>query len=176
MQQIFNNNFEIRKLEDSCFKISCKLNDYGLSKTLKNKNGEFKEQISKEAWSKAIEKNKDNIKVFYNHQDIVDVSNNIKFRIENDGVYADVILSDKAEGLYNKIKNNEVSGMSFGMEVIKDNFKHIGNFVKREIEEFNLIEISILDVTPAYNNTYVQTRNLCVPVNLDIYKKKIRII
>ncbi|UZT06634.1 hypothetical protein ONV75_01710 [Clostridium sp. LQ25] len=106
MQQIFNNNLEIRELENSSLFISCKVNDYGLSKTLKSKNGEFKEQISKEAWSKAIENNKGNIKVFYNHQNVIDVSNSIEFRLENDGIYADVILSDKAEGLYNKVKND----------------------------------------------------------------------
>ncbi|UZT06633.1 HK97 family phage prohead protease [Clostridium sp. LQ25] len=61
------------------------------------------------------------------------------------------------------------------MEVIKDNFKHIWNFVKREIEEFNLLEISILDVTPAYNHTFVEARNLYIPINLDIDRKRLEL-
>lgn len=163
MEQIYS-KLEFRELsQDGSLLVSCKVNDYGLSKTLRGLNGEFKEQISKEVWQRAIEQNKDNIKVFYNHQDIINVADKVDFRIEDDGIYADVILSDKAEGLYNKVKSGLCTGMSFGFRALKDKFENVGNFVKRTIEKMELFEISILDSTPAYNNTSVEARSIEIP-------------
>lgn len=163
MEKIYS-KLEIRELsQDGSLLVTCKVNDYSLSKTLRGINGEFKEQIPKEVWQRAIEQNKENIKVFYNHQDIIDIADKVEFRIEDDGVYADVVLSDKAQGLYEKIKNGLCTGMSFGFKALKQKFENVGNFVKRTIESMELFEVSILDKEPAYYNTSVECRSIEIP-------------
>lgn len=175
MEKFIIDNIEVRELEDS-LKIVAKVNDYGLSKTLRGKNGEFKEIVPKETWTRAIENNP-NIKVYYNHQDVVNVADSVEFRIENDGVYADITLTKNADGLYKKVKENLTTGISFGFRALSDKFEQVGNFMRRTINEMFLEEISILDKTPAYNNTYAEVRAIEVPklFDLELEKRKLEL-
>lgn len=165
-------DFEVRELsEDDSLILVCKVNDYGLSKELRGINGSFREVVPKETWEKAIESHKDSIKVFYNHKDYFDIGIDKEFRVEDDGVYLYLSLNNNEKGLYNAAKNGDISGLSFEFKCLKDKWSNEDNFKKRTILDMELYEVSILDKTPAYNNTSVEVRSLYVAIDLDIKRK-----
>ena len=65
--------------------------------------------------------------------------------------------------------------MSFGFKAIKDTFNHVGNYLQRTIEDMELFEVSILDKTPAYNNTLVEARELNIPIDYTIKRKRLNL-
>lgn len=150
---------EIREVQGN--KLVCLVNNYDYSKIMTDKQGKkFRERISKEVWEQAIEKNKDNIKIFLNHQDYIEIGSNIEVQATNEGVILTLELSDKEMGLYNAAKQDKLTGCSFGFKCIKDNITENQGYYDREILEMELKEISLLDKTPAYNNTSVEARDL----------------
>ena len=76
---------ELRALEGSK-QVKARVNDYTLSKELKGRNGKFREIISKDVWTRALEKANNNIKVFINHSPYVDIMDSVELRAEDDGV------------------------------------------------------------------------------------------
>lgn len=174
MEKQFN-DIEFRQFNDDKLEIVCKINNYNLSKELRSKNGTFREQIPRDVWQRAIEKNRD-IKFYYNHKPYFELANKIELRAENDGVYLYANLKESEKGLYEAIKNGLIKGMSFGFRSIKDSFDKVGSFVKRTIEDMQLFEVSILDIEPAYFGTMAEVRQLEIPYNqLDIKKKKLEL-
>ena len=150
---------EIREVQGN--KLVCLVNNYDYSKMMTDKQGKkFRERISKEVWEHAIEKNKDNIKIFLNHQDYIEIGSNIKVQATNEGVILTLELSDKEMGLYQAAKSDKLTGCSFGFKCIKDNISETQGYYDREVLEMELYEISILDKTPAYNSTSVEARDL----------------
>ncbi len=137
---------------------------------LNGKNGKFIENIPKKVWENAINSNP-NIELLVDHSPYVSVAETMKLETREDGVYAIVILTDKAKTLYNSIKENGASGISFGFIAIKDTW----NGIKRTINEMYLFEISILmNKQPAYNGGYAEVRNIKVPFNIiNITKKRL---
>ena len=59
---------------------------------------------------------------------------------------------------------------------LKDSFKQVGNYLERTIEDMELFEVSILDKEPAYNNTMVEARELYIPVDLEIKRKRLELL
>ena len=55
--------------------------------------------------------------------------------------------------------------MSFGFRALKDVWATVGNFKQRTVQEMELTEVSILDVTPAYNSTSVDVRAIQIPLS-----------
>ena len=167
------NNIEIRELQDNELKIVCKVNDYGLSKEMIDKQGrKFKEIVPKDTWEKAIN---ENVKFYYNHKPYFELADSIELKAENDGVYLYATLKDTEKGLYEAIKDGLITGMSFGFKAIKDTFNHVGNYLQRTIEDMELFEVSILDKTPAYNNTLVEARELNIPIDYTIKRKRLNL-
>lgn len=166
---------EFRALEN--LKVRAKVNDFGISKELKGKNGTFREQISKDVWTRALEKIQE-LKVHFNHRPEINVAKNVNLSVEEDGVYADIELHEGAEGLYRSIQDGKATGMSFGFRALKDSFEQVGNFLKRSIEDMELFEISILDVEPAYYGTVVEARQIELPFeyDLDLKKKQLELL
>lgn len=160
---------EIRALNN--MQIKAKVNGYTLSKTLRGKNGNFKEIIPIKTWQNAIAKIGDKFNVFYNHQPLIDVAKDRELKAEADGVYLYATLRDGAENLYSAIKEKKVKGMSFGFKVLKDTWENIGNFKQRTVQEMELMEVSILDVIPAYSDTSIAIRAIQIPLTYaDILK------
>lgn len=174
---------EVRALnnKDTELKIVAKVNDYSLSKELSDlKGNKFREQICKEAWQRAIEKAKD-LKVYFNHQQEINIAKEVTLKAEDDGVYAEITLIENARGLYEKILEGLTTGMSFGFKAIQDKFVDVGTYLQRKIEDFNLFEISVLDKEPAYFGTTVNVRSLEVPksnelIELELLKLKLELL
>lgn len=167
---------EFRALEGGK-QVKARVNDYTLSKELRGKNGKFREIISREVWTRAIEKANNNIKVFINHSPYVDIMENVELRAEDDGVYLYGTLLDKAENVHKAIKEGKINGVSFGFRALKDSFKQaIGGYMERHIEDMELFEVSLLDVEPAYFNTCVEARALELPVNTTIRQRQLNLL
>lgn len=173
MERLFN-RLEVRKLENSSLSLVCKVNDYSLSKELIGINGAFRELVPKETWEKAINNNSD-IKFYYNHKNYFELADKIELRAEEDGVFLYATLKESEKGLYDAVKNREITGMSFGFKCLKEKWDNVGNYKQRTIKEMELFEVSILDKTPAYNNTSVEARSLYIPVDLDIYRRQLEL-
>ncbi|WP_346892649.1 HK97 family phage prohead protease [Clostridium sp. UBA871] len=168
-RQYTTNKIEIRELGQG-YQLEILVNDYRDSKLLNGKNGQFIENVPQETWIKAIEGNND-IQLLVDHSPYVNVAESIKFEVRKEGVYAITTLTDKAKNLYNSIKENGTSGISFGFTAIKDTW----NGIKRTINEMHLFEISILMTKqPAYSGGYAEIRNIEVPYNnLETLKRKL---
>ena len=163
---------EVRELDNSSLLV-CKVNDYGVSKELRGKNGAFREVVPKETWQKAIN---ENVKFYYNHKPYFELAEKVELRAEEDGVYIYATLKDSEKGLYDAVKDGLITGMSFGFRALKDSFKQVGNYLERTIEDMELFEVSILDKEPAYNNTMVEARELYIPVDLEIKRKRLELL
>lgn len=173
MEKIYN-KLEIRELENSSLSLVCKVNDYSLSKELRGINGAFRELVPKEVWDKAINNNSD-IKFYYNHKNYFELAEKVELRAEESGVYLYATLKESEKGLYDAVKNGEITGMSFGFRCLKDKWDNAGNYKQRTILDMELFEVSILDKTPAYNNTHVEARSLYIPVDLNIYRRQLEL-
>lgn len=173
-REIKYNKLELRELENNNFSIVCRVNDYGLSKELRGRNGKFREQIPKEVFQRALESNSD-IKFYYNHKPYFELAEKIELRAEEDGVYLYADLKDSEKGLYEAIKDGAIQGMSFGFRALKDTFENVGGFMKRTIQDMELFEVSILDKEPAYTGTLAEVRELDIPINMDLYRKRLEL-
>ena len=76
---------------------------------------------------------------------------------DNIGLRAIATVTD--EQIIEKARNKELCGWSFGFVSEKDSWEEGESGVqKRSIEELELLEVSILDMTPAYVATSIETR------------------
>ena len=172
-------NVELRAQEENDkLTIVAKVNDYTKSKMLRDKTGKsFVEICPKSTWEKAIN---DKIKVFLNHKNYVEIGNSHSFEVREDGVYLTVDLDPiKERGIYESVKQGILAQVSFGFTVIKDNFKKVGDYFERVLEDIKISEVSLLDKTAAYNNTAIECRDLEIPNTfnqIDLMKLKLQIL
>lgn len=137
------------------------VNNYSKSKIMTRNDGKkFVEIIPRETFQRALDKNP-NIKLFINHQPYVDVSENIKLFAEEQGLVIKAKLSEKADNLFKAIKDEEFTSFSFGFKCLKDNWSNDGDILVRTILDLDLIEISLLNITPAYNGTKIVETRKC---------------
>lgn len=130
------------------------------SRILPSPRGKFVEVIAPRTFEKALRSNPD-VDLLFNHD------KNRKLGSTKDGnleLYEDAIglramatVTDPE--IIEKAKNGKLKGWSFGFIANKDNWETRENAVqRREIEEMELIEVSILDKTPAYIATSIESR------------------
>ena len=82
---------------------------------------------------------------------------NLELYEDNIGLRAIATVTD--EQIIEKARNKELCGWSFGFVSEKDSWEEGESGVqKRSIEELELLEVSILDMTPAYVATSIETR------------------
>ncbi|GEP66345.1 hypothetical protein CBE01nite_41130 [Clostridium beijerinckii] len=157
MEKQYNQNkLEVRELENGKLQLEILVNDFRESRMLQGKNGKFIENIKPEAFKKAIGSNA-NIELYVDHENYVNLADNMMLEVREDGLYAIVDLIPQARSLYNTIKEKGANGISFGFECLKD----VWNGCKRTIEELKLFEISILmSKSPAYWGGYAEARSM----------------
>lgn len=168
-------NLEIRELEDTtdAKRIRAKINDYGWSKMLTDKQGKFfKEMVPIETWQSAIN---EHVKVFLNHEDYVELGSETRFLIEPDGIYREITLRDNEKGVYTAVKENRLHSCSFGFICNDSKIISHCSYYERIILDMELLEVSLLDLTPAYNNTTIESRNFSTR-NLQLSKRKLQLL
>ena len=122
----------------------------------------FIEKIKAGTFKTALKRN-NNVKVLLNHDTSKELANTkdgtAKLEEDNIGLRAEVTITD-AE-VVEKAKNNKLVGWSFGFCANKDEFGTDGETETRNIEDLDLLEVSILDDTknPAYYGTSIEARS-----------------
>lgn len=130
------------------------------SRELPSARGRFVEQILPTVWEKAIDKAED-IKLLFNHKENRELGSikqgNLELFEDNIGLRAICTIYD--DEVIQKAKDKKLTGWSFGFIPRKDFWEDFKDGVQRRfIQELELLEVSILDKTPAYIGTSIETR------------------
>lgn len=124
--------------------------------------GGFKERISPGAFTSSL---KNDIRAFINHDSslILGRLNNNTLRLQEDarGLLATISPPDTtyANDLLKVIERGDISGMSFGFRVKKDQWKQENRQTIRTLVDIDLLEVSIVTI-PAYESTSISIRCL----------------
>lgn len=131
------------------------------SRVLPSPKGKFVEQIMPKTFQRALEKALD-VKLLFNHNQERQlgsiVEGNLQLYEDNIGLRAIATVTD--DEIIEKAKKNELRGWSFGFFANKDRWEdYEENLQRRYLEDIDLIEVSILDKTPAYIATSIESRD-----------------
>lgn len=125
------------------------------SRVLHDKMGPYIEQIVPGAFAKALAADR-NVELRFNHRKVLD-SNDLELREDNIGLKANAVVTDG--DVIAAAERKELRGWSFGFVKKKDHWKTDEDGTRRRfVEEMELREVSILDKTPAYIATSIETR------------------
>lgn len=132
--------------------------------------GKFYETISRDAINEALITNND-IRLLYNHESGHGTLGRSKFgegtlrlKIEDDGLHFECELPDTEFGrsISSGLKRGEIDAVSFGFCVGDESWEDNadGTYNRRVNKIDKLVEISCLDMLPAYDATEVNLRSL----------------
>lgn len=122
-------------------------------------NSNFVERIKAKTFRKALETTKD-VEARYNHDNLLGglKNGNLKLFEDNIGLYAELETNDT--NVIEKAKSDELRGWSFGFISKHDEWEDIKEGLqRRNLDEIELREVSILSVTPAYIGTSIEMRD-----------------
>lgn len=129
------------------------------------KTKRFQEKIAKGAFAKAL-READSIDFLSEHKPdrVLSTTVNESLELEEDdkGLYmkANISATTYGNNTFTLIKDGIVSGMSFGMKVIKDSWTYnLDGMPIRTIEELALFEVSAVRY-PAYPSSYLEARGI----------------
>jgi HK97 family phage prohead protease len=127
------------------------------SRIIPSSRGQFIEKILPGTFDFAL-KLVDNVDLLFNHDKNRKLGSikdgNLQLYEDSVGLRAKCTISDSE--VIQKAKKGELRGWSFGFICYRDVWKDGPNGIqKREISKLKLIEVSLLDKTPAYNATSI---------------------
>lgn len=130
------------------------------SRVLPSPRGRFKEKIIPKTFEKALQRATD-VELRFNHDKARKLGSiregNLQLYEDNIGLRAIATVSD--DEVIQKAKNGELRGWSFGFIDNKPNWQEGENGIQmRFLEDIDLLEVSILDKTPAYIATSIEAR------------------
>lgn len=130
------------------------------SRVLPSPRGRFKEKIRAKTFERALDK-AENVDLLFNHDKNRKLGSlqdgNLQLYEDNIGLRAIAHVSD--EKIIQKAKDGELKGWSFGFVDNKPLWEDGEDGIqKRTLEDIELLEVSILDITPAYVATSIEAR------------------
>jgi uncharacterized protein len=129
------------------------------SRVLPSPRGKFVEQIMSKVFQRALDRT-DNVDVLFNHKNDRKLGSikdgNLQIYEDNVGLRAIATITD--EEVISLAKSDSLKGWSFGFVANKDRWEDSGGIQRRYIEDLDLLEISVLSVTPAYYATSIEAR------------------
>lgn len=130
------------------------------SKPLLSPQGLFVEQIKEGVFQRALNKAQD-VKLLYNHLENRELGSlkNGNLQLFEDNIGLRAICSVTDPEVMQKAKDGKLKGWSFGFYTNKDDWQQAEPYQRRFIEDMDLLEVSILDKTPAYNGTSIEARD-----------------
>jgi HK97 family phage prohead protease len=130
------------------------------SKPLLSPQGLFVEQIKEGVFQRALSKAQD-VKLLFNHLENRELGSikNGNLQLFEDSIGLRAICSVTDPEVMQKAKDNQLKGWSFGFYTNKDDWQPAEPYQRRFIEDMDLLEVSILDKTPAYNGTSIESRD-----------------
>lgn len=129
------------------------------SRPLHDKTGPYIEQITPGAFARAL-KSGGNVELRFDHNKILGSTEDgaLELREDNIGLFAEATVTDS--DVITAAAQNELRGWSFGFVKKKDHWtEDEGGKRRRYVDEMELREVSILDKTPAYIATSIETRD-----------------
>jgi HK97 family phage prohead protease len=130
------------------------------SRVLPSVKGKFIEQIEPRTFQKALDKT-NNVDLLYNHSENRKLGStaegNLTLFEDTIGLRAICTVTDQE--VIEKAKNNELRGWSFGFIAREDRWEEQGDISRRYVSDMDLLEVSILSVTPAYVATSIEARD-----------------
>lgn len=144
------------------------------SRVLRDASGPFVEVVQPGTFQRALEKNP--VGLMFNHRQALGSTEDVlELKEDNIGLYARALVHDA--DIVDKAKAGQLTGWSFGFFVDKDEWKTKEDGMRlRTLEDIDLAEVSILDMTPAYIATSIEMRgeqeslkefrNISEPVNV----------
>jgi len=130
------------------------------SRILPSPKGNFRETIVPKTFERALSKG-GSVDLLFNHlkeRKLGSTSEgNLELREDNIGLRAIATVTDP--DVISKAKSGDLKGWSFGFHSNKDTWTDGEDGVqKRMVEDLDLVEVSILDKTPAYIATSIEAR------------------
>lgn len=119
---------------------------------------DFTEKISAGAFNRALSRAQE-IRLMFNHKrDIGSTADgSLKLSEDNIGLKAEAVITDGE--VIAAAKKGELRGWSFGFTNPNDRWEDAGDGLQRRtLDDFDLREVSLLSVTPAYIGTSVELR------------------
>lgn len=144
------------------------------SRVLRDASGPFVEVVQPGTFQHALEKNP--VGLMFNHlKPLGSTDDVLELKEDNIGLYARALVHDS--DIVEKAKAGQLTGWSFGFYMNKDEWKTRDDGMRlRTLEDIDLAEVSILDMTPAYIATSIEMRgeqeslkefrNISEPVNV----------
>jgi HK97 family phage prohead protease len=130
------------------------------SRVLPSPRGPFIESIVPKTFERALQKT-DNVDLLFNHSEQRKLGSikegNLRLYEDNIGLRAIATVTDQE--IIQKAKAGELRGWSFGFIDNKPHWEDGENGIQRRfLEDIDLFEVSILDKTPAYIATTIESR------------------
>lgn len=127
------------------------------SRVLRDASGPFVEVVQPGTFRRALEKNE--VGLMFNHVKLLgSTKDELELKEDSIGLYARALVHD-AE-VIEKAKAGQLTGWSFGFFMKKDEWKAREDGIRlRTLEDIDLAEVSILDMTPAYIATSIEMRD-----------------
>lgn len=146
---------EIRADKES-IRVSGYVNVVGRdSRVLRDASGGFIEQISPGAFGRALQSGQP-VELRYNHRKTLE-SPDLQLREDQIGLWAQATVTDPE--VIDAAERKELRGWSFGFVKQKDHWKTDENGTRRRfVDDLELREVSVLNVTPAYIATSIEAR------------------
>lgn len=125
--------------------------------------GWYREVIAPGAFAKTIQAQ--DVRAFFGHDRgrVLGRKSAGTLRLQEDakGLFVEIDLPDTSDGRDARtlIDRGDISGMSFGFEVVRQEWDETGDVAKRTILEVVLEEVSIVSM-PAYDGTSIALRSL----------------
>lgn len=131
------------------------------SRILPSPKGPFIEKIEPKVFERALQR-ADDVELLFNHNKNKKLGSikqgNLELYEDNIGLRAIATITD--EEIVEKAKNNRLKGWSFGFIANQDEWEEGKDGIQRRtVKDLDLLEVSILDMTPAYIATSVEVRN-----------------
>lgn len=129
------------------------------SRVLRDVNGNFVELVEAGVFNRALEK-ATSVGLMFNHNRLLGstADNSVELYEDNIGLYARAVVSD--EEIIKKAKNNELVGWSFSFYLNEDEWSQRSDGMRlRTLKDIDLVEVSMLDITPAYIATSIEMRD-----------------
>lgn len=129
------------------------------SRELSSVRGKFVEQIEPKVFERALMK-ADNVDLLFNHDRNRKLGSVVDGNLElfEDAIGLRAICTVEDEEVIRKAQNNELRGWSFGFICNEDSWEERDGINRRYVKELSLLEVSILDKTPAYIATSIEAR------------------
>jgi uncharacterized protein len=151
------------------------------SRVLPSSRGPFREQIKPGTFERALQKT-DNVGLRFNHDEKRQLGStkdgNLQLWEDNIGLRAIATVTD--EEVMQKAKDGKLTGWSFGFIDQKPNWQDGQDGVQRRfLEDIELLEVSILDKTPAYIATSIEARgeeNVITESRSDEFRSMVEVV